>query len=1183
MKALRRSATTSVCILCAWCAAARIGHAPTRVVAAAGPTQDVPLRINEVMASNDTAVPDPQGECDDWIELYNAGTVPIDAAGMYLTDDVSAPRRWRIPTGAPASTTIPARGYLLIWADNDPADGNLHAGFELDGDGDEVALFDADGVTLIDRVSFDRQTSDVSFGRDPDASANWVTLAPTPGASNDGAFLAVVADTKFSRDRGYYEAPFDVTISTDTPGAIIFYTLDGSTPAPGQGNIYTGPIQISRTACLRAMAFLPGWKSTNVDTHTYIFPNDVLTQATDPATGAQVTPAGYPALWDDGRGDVVTGDYQVDPDIVNHPTAGNRLAAADLKSVATISLVLDRDDLFGEAGIYIKEDLTYRVAEAPEKVCSFEFIDPDTGESVQANCALAMAGGVTGGGTSLQRWKSFKLSMRPRFKTQTDDGTPTGGPPKLAFKLFPDSPVERFNTVVLDAVLNHSWLHPGSDQRNSATYIQDQYVADLHNDLGGHSPHGSYAHVYLNGLYWGMYYVHERPDHAWAAQIFGGDEDEYDAVKHSANGVINDGVGGSARTSFNAMLGAASAVASNPNDTATYEELGAQLDVDDFIAYLLANWYCGNHDWPHKNWYATHRNSSGGKWRFHSWDAEHTIEGTNSVGQSPSDVHSRLVSSPEYRMRFADITYRAFFNGGPLSHPAAADRFGARMDQVDRAIVGESARWGDNRRSQPYTREDWLDTQDSKLAGFFPNRSDQVLGWLRNAGLYPNVAAPDFLVNGQVQHGGHVASAEAISITAQTGTVWYTLDGSDPRAGGVGAASGNELVFVSEDAPKRVLVPTGPVDDAWRGGTDFDDSAWVGGTGGVGYERSSGYESFFDFDVESPMYGRNASCYVRIPFDVAAEDVLGASSPSLRVRYDDGFIVYLNGLEVQRVLFNGEPSWNSSATATHSDVDAINYETFDMTPHIGKLRLGRNILAIHGLNESTGSSDFLISVELVASKAAGISPPGGVSPGAIRYSGPVILPGSVRLKARALTGSNWSALHEATFAVGPVAEGLRLTEIMYHPIDTGEPADPNAEYIELTNIGAETIDLNLVTFADGVDFTFPRVELAPGEYVLVVEDATAFEARYGGGFNIAGQYAGRLSNGGERLVLRDAAGQTICDFEFQDDWYDLTDGLGFSLTVRDPARADPETLSSKDAWRASVNAGGSPGFDDAGG
>jgi len=237
-----------------------------------------------------------------------------------------------------------------------------------------------------------------------------------------------------------------------------------------------------------------------------------------------------------------------------------------------------------------------------------------------------------------------------------------------------------------------------------------------------------------------------------------------------------------------------------------------------------------------------------------------------------------------------------------------------------------------------------------------------------------------------------------------------------------------------------------------------------------------------------------------------------------------------------------------------------------------------NLLAIHGLNVSATSSDFLISVELNGSKSPiGNSTESGVSANAIRYAGPIALSESTLVKSRTLSGSSWSALNEAVFAVGPVSESLRISEIMYRPAD-----DPNAEYIELTNIGGETLNLNLVELTNGVDFVFPSVELASGDYLLVVRDVAAFEARYGQGFNIAGQYSGSLNNAGERIELQDAAGQTIHDFRYQDNWYDVTDGQGFSLTVGDPLTTDPNAWDQKATWRPSAENGGSPGSDDAG-
>jgi hypothetical protein len=1149
----------------------------------------LPLVINEFMAANGGPFLDPQNEADDWVEIHNTGDQTVDMAGMYLTDNVTLPTQWKVPANLPHFTQIPAKGYAVVWLDNEMKDPGLHGAFELDAMGDAIALFAADGTTLIDSVTFGRQVGNVSYGRFPNGSSTWGFLSfPTPGTPNAAAYEGVVADTKFSRDRGFYDAPFDVTITCKTPGATIYYTTDGSEPASplgrfSLGTVYNDPIRITKTTCLRARAIRDGWMSSNVDTHTYIFLDDVCRQATNPATGAQVTPSGYPSTWPGGSySGTTTGDYQMDPDVVDQngkDKFGGLYAKTikdDLKAAPTVSLVMEKDNWFGPTGIYINES-----QDGTERVCSLEWIDPNGAGGFQVNCALAMQGGVSGGGTSLDRWKVFKLSMRPRFKTGTDDGKPTGGPARLDYRVFPDSPVERFDTFVLDEVLSNAWNH--RDQHMYPTYLQDQSVSDLHNAMGGQSPHGLYAHLYLNGLYWGMYYVHERPDHAWAAQMFGGEKEQYDVLKHYTSMVVNDGIGGSAVANFNAMLSAANAVAADPTNAAKYQALCRMLDVDNFITDLLAHWFAVNWDWPEKNWYATHR-SPDGLWRFHTWDAEHSLEYWNSqnvLGLSVAGIHDKLKANADYRMRFADHVHRHFFNGGALSYPNTANRYRARMAQIDRAIVGESARWGDTRSAAPHTREDWVVIQNNIFSRFLQPRSTFVLDWLKGAGLYPGVDAPTFRINSVYQHGGHAPIGAALSMQAGS-TIWYTLDGSDPRVPGTTAAADDEIKLVAESAAKRVLIPTGPINNAWRGGQAFDDSAWVSGTGGVGFERSSGYESFFKIDVQSQMYGRNATCCVRVPFTVSASDVGNLSSLTLKVRYDDGFVAYLNGSEIARKNFTGEPAWNSAAGAQNPDAAAVDFEAFSVAGHVDKLHQGQNILAIHSMNVSTTNSDFLISVELVSSKASAGGVQTGVSPTAVKYASPITLQQSAQVKARARSGGTWSALNEAVFAVGPVAQSLRVSEIMYHPLDSDNPDDPNTEYIELTNIASQAINLNLVHFTKGIDYSFPSLELPPAGYCLIVKDIAAFEAKYGFKLPVVGEYQGNLNNAGERLELVDAAGQVIQSLEYQDNWYDITDGRGFSLTVKDPQGADANSFSSKSFWRPSAQAGGSPGTDDSG-
>jgi hypothetical protein len=182
-------------------------------------------------------------------------------------------------------------------------------------------------------------------------------------------------------------------------------------------------------------------------------------------------------------------------------------------------------------------------------------------------------------------------------------------------------------------------------------------------------------------------------------------------------------------------------------------------------------------------------------------------------------------------------------------------------------------------------------------------------------------------------------------------------------------------ILVAEDAPKRVLIPSAQnggdkLDAIWHA-LDFDDSAWRAGKGGVGLEaRGEDYRKFISIDVEKEMYNKQTSAFIRIPFTVEG-DVPGLL---LRVRYDDGFVAYLNGVEVARALFTGEPKWNS-VSGNRMDVDesTMPFGNFDISKSLGALKRGKNLLAIHGMQDRPSSSDFLVSVELRAATEAEIA------------------------------------------------------------------------------------------------------------------------------------------------------------------------------------------------------------------
>jgi len=954
--------------------------------AAAQPSEtSLPLRINEVMASNSSVLADPQGQYDDWIEIYNAGPVPVDMAGLYLTDDLEEPTRWRVPSDRPELTTVEAGGYLVIWADGDTGDPGLHAGFSIASSGEQIGIFDADARTLIDAVTLTEQKPDISFGRYPDANDIWQFMAqPTPGEMNVTVFEGFIADVEFSHDRGFYDRPFFVTLATDTEGTTIWFTTDGSEPYEIRprainGTAYTGPIEITSTTCLRARAIKPGWAASTIRTHTYIFLDDVVHQPP--------YPPGFPRTWGESEA-----DYAMDPDIVNDPRYKDVIQDA-LLTHRTISLTFDPVDMFGPTrGIYVNSQ---KEGDEWERPVSVEIIDPCDGAEIHVNAGMKIQGSAS---SSPSRPKH---NLRLLFKGAY-------GAPKLEFPLFDNWPVERFDSIHLRGSNGDSWYHPNASQQVEAQYIRDQWSRDTQYAMGRLAPGQAYAHVYLNGLYWGLYHVIERPNASFFAEHLGGEKEEYDVLKHKNLTVAGD------RQAWNAVM----AIANNGLASAdAYAQIQEYMDIGNLIDFMLVNFFAGNVDWDHNNWYGGRRRVPGAGFRFFTWDAERTflninenVTGKNNSNQ-PTRVHQQLTANADYRMLFADHVHRHFFNGGALTTDRGRDRWLERADEIRLALVGEAARWGDAKRTNdPYTPdEEWQTELDFLCNEYFVRRPDIVLGQLRGRNLYPAVEAPTFNL-----HGGSVPGGFNLSISAPGGAIWFTLDGSDPRAP---QTSQNEITtrtLVSEEASKRVLVPAEPVSDDWRGGEPFDDSTWLpvaGAPGGIGYERSAGYEGYISADVNEPMYAGNTSCYIRVafPFDRALDDW---DAMTLRVRYDDGFVAYLNGVEIARQNLEGEPSWDSRAASGHSDSQAAQFEDIDVSAFITRLQRGENLLALHGLNVSPTSSDFLISVELGLSERGTAA---DVNPHALVYTGPVTLDTTSCVKARALSGGQWSALNEAVF------------------------------------------------------------------------------------------------------------------------------------------------------------------------
>ncbi len=766
------------------------------------------LVITEFMASNSEILVDGNGDYPDWIEIHNPTTSTISVAGCYLTDATDDLTKWIFPSVSAA--TIAANGYLVVFASGNAEDagtyvdslGYVHTNFKLSADGENVLLVNTGGLTIISSyVSFPEQLKDVSYGTASDGTTIGYFATPTPGKANGASVgLGQVADTKFSAGRGFYTSSFVVSITTETEDATIRYTTDSSTPSTTNGTIYTGPIPISGSTALRAIAYKTGWFSTNVDTQTYIFISNVISQAAtkpgtswpSPSTSTTGGGGGGPS------GSSQKMDYGMDTDITNS-SAYSSLIDDALLDIPSISIVTDLANLFNSStGIYVNSSQS---GDNWEREASIELIYPDGTEGFQVNAGLRIRGGTTA--TSSNPKHSFRIIMRDEY-----------GDGELDYPLLGEDGPKRFNKVDFRTAQNFSWHYQSGAY---CTFLDDPFSHDTMRDMGHISTEGFFFHLYLDGVYWGLYQIEERADSSFAESYLGGAEEDYDVIKsdedtgtmYATDGdtdlytayfnLVNSGV--STAAAYFKLQGLDSdGVTVNPS----YKKY---LDADNLIDYMLIVFFTGAQDMPlgppnsntmPRNLYTLINSATPDGFKYLPHDNEWSLMEQNgvsynrvsaTVGSSlwsaskfnPWSLHAKLVSNAEYKIHFADRVHKHFFNMGALTPSANVARYQERIDEITLAVIAESARWGDYQNTNdPYTQADWLDNvewvRDSYFNASPKTRTDYVLSQLQSASLYPSIAAPEFS-----QFGGEVDSGFPLTISATSGTIYYTTDGTDPR------------------------------------------------------------------------------------------------------------------------------------------------------------------------------------------------------------------------------------------------------------------------------------------------------------------------------------------------------------------------------------------------------------------
>jgi hypothetical protein len=715
---------------------------------------------------------DEYGERPDWIELHNRTLTPVNLNEWMLTDDPTQPDKWRF-----GEVVLGPGAYWVVFAsghDQDEPDEDepfVHTSFRLNSDGGYLALYPPTSRQFVDGTVYEypAQSPLHSYALVQDATGRWSSryLAhPTPGAANDTSVTweGILPPVAMSVPHGFYDAPVNVALTTPVAGASIYYTTDGSTPSAENGTLYTQSIAISRTTPLRAVALLPNYAPSPVVTQSYIFVENVHYQPANPP--------GWPPTWGIhslSRGPYVAGtpveaDYAMDPRVVDDPSTGSLLEEG-LRALPTISLVTDMANL----DIFATPQARGRETERP---ISVEWIDPAAEDGgFQLNAGLRIQGNA--GRLEYIPKHSFRLFFRQSY-----------GAAKLNYPLFAGSHVTEFETLVLRGGVNRSFAGDFMDEaahldlREKTTYLRDEWVRASQIAMSGAGSHGRFAHLYINGLYWGLYNLVERPDASFAASYLGGDEEEWTSSNHGG------AVSGPADR-FAVLLDLARS--GGMEDPAKYATLREFFDPAQFSDYVILNWYAGNQDWPETNWYASVHNPAGRN-IFWVWDAEATWDNGALIrlGEEPDagapypNVVKLLFhaawANPDFRMTFADRLYHHLYNEGALTDEASLMRWHALQGPLESAIVAESARWGDVRYDEPITLADWQRANADVLRQMQGNAA-KLIELTRAAGYYPLIDPPTMS-----PAGGEFEDEQVVTLAAPAGVIYYTTDGSDPRA-----------------------------------------------------------------------------------------------------------------------------------------------------------------------------------------------------------------------------------------------------------------------------------------------------------------------------------------------------------------------------------------------------------------
>jgi hypothetical protein len=620
--------------------------------------------INELMASNNKSVTDNQGKNPDWIEIYNPGFVAFNLNGHYLSDDPLNPLKFQLKSNSD-KLIIPSRGFLIIWCSGEPQRGDNHLSFSLSSESESIILTSADGKKTIDRIDFENQRTDVSYGRKPDGSSVFKYFKnPTPTTSNSNAisFLGITKAPIFNIEGGYFTQNQKLKISSNEPDVKIYYSVDGSTP----GSEYITPQKyFYKNQYVEAIGQTDGAILT--DTYnSYLYQSEI--EIKDPAIKSNDLSMKssswhqipyYLPNYNIPKATVVKAiaerDGYLPSDVTAHTYIFNKQAITS-DDFFLISIQTNENSLFDyEKGIYnaginydkFKSNIGFEVADfcSPgnysltggdaEALGSFEVFDKNK-RLFSQNISYKIHGACSRSVPA----KSLRIYGKNNFDS---------------FSFFKDKPEIFHNNII---------LRNGGNDFNG-TMIRDAFNHKLLSQFNIGKQLSQPSILYLNGEYWGIHNIRERLDNDYLEKTFGVDKRNIDMYKVVWYGDNEIEYGDDKHINFTLNFLENNDLGNSDN----YKQATKLIDPSNLIDYQIGEIFIGNVDWPQNNVRIWRNRTSeyapfapyghDGRWRFLLFDTD------KSLGMIVNADHNSILQaleSPE------NIIFRRFLHNNEFKN-----------------------------------------------------------------------------------------------------------------------------------------------------------------------------------------------------------------------------------------------------------------------------------------------------------------------------------------------------------------------------------------------------------------------------------------------------------------------------------------------------------------------------------